>query len=433
MKNVWKYALIASLGGFLFGFETAVISGAEQIIQQLWQLDAFWHGLTVSISLIATILGALLAGGYAEKYGRKPVLALIALLYLFSAIGCGLSPIWSLFLLFRFLGGLAVGVSSVVGPVYISEIAPAKDRGKLTGLFQIMIVSGIFVAYLTNFLFAGLGDNAWRYMLGIMALPAALFYALLRLLPESPRWLALHRGSEAAHVVFASLGQASAMADSAEGSSSSTAQQATSLWQKRYSKPIVFAVLLAFFNQMTGINAILYYAPRIFEMAGFDAQLAYLQPIFIGGTNVLFTLLGMSIIDRVGRKKLLLLGAVGMFVFLLLTAFGLKGEHSSFLLFYIIGFIGCFALSQGAVIWVFLAEIFPNEVRAKGSSLGSSTHWVFAAIISWLFPVVVEGFEQGGFYIFLFYALMVVLSFVFILLLPETKGKDLESMKDATG
>jgi len=430
MKNVWKYALIASLGGFLFGFETAVISGAEQIIQKLWQLDAFWHGLTVSISLIGTILGALLAGGYAEKYGRKPVLALIALLYLFSAIGCGLSPIWSLFLLFRFLGGLAVGVSSVVGPVYISEIAPAKDRGKLTGLFQIMIVSGIFVAYLTNFLFAGLGDNAWRYMLGIMALPAALFYALLRLLPESPRWLALHRGSEAAHIVFERLGQPTAMADN---SSTPTQQHTTSLWKKRYSKHIVFAVLLAFFNQMTGINAILYYAPRIFEMAGFEAQLAYLQPIFIGGTNVLFTLLGMSIIDRVGRRKLLLFGAVGMFIFLLLTAFGLKSEHSSFLLYYIIGFIGCFALSQGAVIWVFLAEIFPNEVRAKGSSLGSTTHWVFAAIISWLFPVVVEGYEQGGFYIFLFYTLMVVLSFVFILLLPETKGKDLESMKDATG
>ncbi|GHE39310.1 sugar porter family MFS transporter [Sphingobacterium griseoflavum] len=426
MKNVWKYALIASLGGFLFGFETAVISGAEQIIQKLWHLDAFWHGLTVSISLIGTILGALFAGGYAEKYGRKSVLGAIALLYLFSAVGCGLSPIWSLFLLFRFLGGLAVGVSSVVGPVYISEIAPAKDRGKLTGLFQIMIVTGIFVAYLTNFLFAGLGEQAWRYMLGIMALPAVLFYALLRILPESPRWLAIHKGTAAANVVFARLGQPTSTAEMEP----TKRQPATALWQKQYSKPIFFAVMLAFFNQMTGINAILYYAPRIFEMAGFEAQLAYLQPIFIGGTNVLFTLLGMSIIDRVGRKKLLLLGAIGMFFFLLLTAFGLKGEHSPFLLYYIIGFIGCFALSQGAVIWVFLAEIFPNEVRAKGSSLGSTTHWVFAAIISWLFPVVVEGFEQGGFYIFLFYALMVVLSFVFILLLPETKGRALESMKE---
>lgn len=427
MKNVWKYSLIASLGGFLFGFETAVISGAEQIIQRLWQLEAFWHGLTVSISLIGTIIGAIVAGRFSEKYGRKPVLVAIALLYLFSAIGCGASPFWSMFLLFRFLGGLAVGISSVVGPVYISEIAPAQDRGKLTGLFQIMIVSGIFAAYLTNFLFAGIGEDSWRYMLGIMAIPALLFYLLLKQIPESPRWLLLHRGREHAKYVFDKLGQQPLP----QGNDEPT-DQPTSLFQSKYAKPIAFAVLLAFFNQMTGINAILYYAPRIFEMAGFDTQLSYLQPIFIGGTNMLFTLLGMSIIDRFGRKKLLLLGAVGMFIFLMLTAFGLKGDNSPYLLYYIIGFIGSFALSQGAVIWVFLAEIFPNKVRAKGSSLGSTTHWVFAAAISWLFPIIVEGVKDGGFYIFLFYAVMVVLSFVFILFIPETKGKSLEDMKDVS-
>ncbi len=421
MNNVWKYALIASLGGFLFGFETAVISGAEQIIQRLWALDAFWHGLTVSISLIGTILGALLAGRISDRYGRKPVLLVIALLYLFSAIGCALSPYWGFFLLFRLLGGLAVGISSVVGPVYISEIAPSKDRGKLTGLFQIMIVSGIFIAYLTNFLFADTGEDSWRYMLGIMALPALLFYVLLRSIPESPRWLLLHKGKEEAAQVFQLLGQPIHPAPA-------TSKGQVSLFQSQYMKPIVFAVLLAFFNQMTGINAILYYAPRIFEMAGFDAKLSYLQPIFIGGTNVFFTLLGMSIIDRIGRKKLLLSGAIGMFIFLLLTAFGLKGENSGMLLYYIIGFIASFALSQGAVIWVFLAEIFPNEVRAQGSSLGSTTHWVFAALISWIFPVIVESVPQGGYYIFLFYAIMVVLSFIFILFIPETKGKSLEDM-----
>jgi sugar porter (SP) family MFS transporter len=428
MKNVWKYSLIASLGGFLFGFETAVISGAEQIIQKLWQLNAFWHGLTVSISLIGTIIGALVAGRFSERYGRKPVLKAIALLYLLSAIGCAVAPIWSMFLLFRFLGGIAVGISSVVGPVYISEISPAKDRGKLTGLFQIMIVSGIFVAYLTNFVFAGMGEHAWRYMLGIMAIPSAVFYILLKGIPESPRWLTLHKNLNEANIVFDKLQQNRIE----EKSVLPTEKKSVSLWQRKYSKPIIFAVLLAFFNQMTGINAILYYAPRIFEMAGFDAQLAYLQPIYIGGTNVLFTFLGMSIIDKFGRKKLLLVGAIGMFVFLILTAFGLREGHSSFLLFYIIGFIGTFALSQGAVIWVFLAEIFPNEVRAKGSSLGSTTHWVFAAIISWLFPIIVEASKQGGFYVFLFYAIMVVLSFVFILFLPETKGKSLEAIREET-
>lgn len=426
MKNVWRFSLIASLGGFLFGFETAVISGAERIIQHLWQLDAFWHGLTVSISLIGTILGAVFAGRFSERHGRKQVLIIVALFYLFSAIGCAIAPVWTVFLFFRFIGGLAVGVSSVVGPVYISEIAPAKNRGKLTGLFQIMIVSGIFVAYLTNFLFAGIGEGSWRYMLGIMAVPAFLFYVLLKKIPESPRWLSLHKGHGQAQKVFDELGlQAPA---NIEGEKT---DKKVSLFQFKYAKPIAFAVLLAFFNQMTGINAILYYAPRIFEMAGFDAQLSYLQPIFIGGTNVVFTFLGMSIIDKFGRKKLLLLGAVGMFVFLLLTAFGLKGDgDSSFLLFYIIGFIGAFALSQGAVIWVFLAEIFPNEVRAKGSSLGSATHWIFAALISWVFPVIVEGVKDGGYYIFMFYAIMVVLSFVFVLFLPETKGKSLEEMRD---
>src|SRR5690606_8272475 len=408
--NVWKYALIASLGGFLFGFETAVISGAEQIIQKLWNLDSFWHGLTVSISLIGTILGAISAGKFMNKYGRKRVLIAVSIFYLLSAVGCALAGFWSMFLFFRFLGGVSVGISSVVGPVYISEISPSKDRGKLTGLFQIMIVSGIFIAYLTNFLFVDIGENAWRYMLGIMAVPSILFYVLLRNIPESPRWLLLQRRNEEANVVFQNL-------DLPETLSIEPQKSTTALFQNKYYKPIVWAVLLAFFNQMTGINAILYYAPRIFDMAGFASELSYLQPIFIGGTNVIFTLIGMSIIDKVGRKKLLLSGAIGMFIFLVLTAYGLKGETSSFLLYYIIGFIASFALSQGAVIWVFLAEIFPNEVRAQGSSLGSTTHWVFAALISWIFPVIVEGNVQGGFYIFMLYAIMVICSFIFILFL----------------
>lgn len=425
MKNVWKYSLITSLGGFLFGFETAVISGAEQIIQKLWNLDSFWHGLTVSISLIGTIVGAIIAGRISEKYGRKKVLVWVAILYLLSAIGSALSPYWIMFLIFRFLGGLAVGISSVVGPVYISEIAPAKDRGKLTGLFQIMIVSGIFIAYLTNYIFTGIGENAWRYMLGIMAIPSVIFYLLLKNVPESPRWLMRYNKGEEANRVLELLGDTSLNLNNQ--AQDNNIQQAN-LFQQKYFKPILFAMLLAFFNQMTGINAILYYAPRIFDMAGFDSNLAYLQPIFIGGTNLFFTFIGMSIIDKFGRKKLLLTGAIGMFIFLLLVAFGLKGQSSSFLLLYIIGFIASFALSQGAVIWVFLAEIFPNEVRAQGSSLGSTTHWFFAALVSWIFPIVVEQVKDGGYYIFLFYGVMVLISFVFILFLPETKGKSLEEI-----
>ncbi len=424
MKPIWKFTLIASLGGFLFGFETAVISGAEQIIQKLWHLDAVRHGLTVSISLIGTIIGAIVAGRMADRYGRKPVLYFVASLYLLSALGCALASLWELFLLFRLLGGLAVGISSVVGPVYTSEIAPAKDRGKLTGTFQIMIVLGIFTAYLTNFLFMSVESAGWRYMLGIMAVPALLFVLLLNLIPESPRWLLQRGQADKARASYLRLETPAEML----GNQSQIPAKNVSLFQKRYARPILFAVLLAFFNQMTGINAILYYAPRIFEMAGFNAELAYLQPIFIGGTNLLFTLVGMIIIDRFGRKKLLLTGAVGMFLFLLLAAFGLKGVNAQFLLFYIMGFIASFALSQGAVIWVFLAEIFPNEVRAQGSSLGSTTHWLFAAIISWVFPIIVEGSTLGGYYVFLFYALMVILSFVFILFMPETKGKVLEEI-----
>ena len=426
MNKIWKYVFIASLGGFLFGFETAVISGAEKIIQELWHLNSFWHGFTVSISLIGTIFGAIAAAKPAQKYGRKRVLQVVAVMYLFSAIGCGLSFNWYMFLFFRFLGGLSVGVSSVVGPLYISEIAPAKLRGRMTGMFQIMIVSGIFIAFLTNYLFANFGDDAWRYMLGIMAIPSLAFLLLLNTIPFSPRWLALNNRKEEAKKVFDDLGQTYEETLNTENASS----EKVPLFQAKYRKPIIYAVLLAVFNQFTGINAILYYAPRIFEMAGFSRDLAFLQPIFIGGTNLLFTLIGMSIIDKYGRKKLLLSGAVGMFFFLVLTAFGLKGGASEFLLFYIIGFIASFALSQGAVIWVFISEIFPNAVRAQGTSLGSTTHWVMAALISWVFPIVVENFASGGFYIFLFYAIMVVVSFFFVLRMPETKGKSLEQIQE---
>lgn len=431
-----RISLIAALGGFLFGFETAVISGAEKTIQGLWSLTPFWQGFTVAASLIGTVLGSLITGAPAQKYGRKKILIAIAVMYLLSAIGCASSSVWVLFIIFRFIGGVAVGASSVVGPMYISEIAPAAIRGRLAGLFQTNIVAGIFIAYLTNFLFIDLGENAWRWMLGIMMIPAGLFAILVRTIPESPRWLVLKNRDEEAKAVFAKTGEPDAVALIRQEHELSKSGVKESLFNGKYKKPIFFAVALAMFNQLSGINAILYYAPRIFEMAGFSKADAYLQPVYIGAANLFFTLLAMSLIDKFGRKTLLLIGATGMIVFLGLTAVAFSGEISgnSNVLFYLIGFIAFFAFSQGAVIWVFISEIFPNSVRSQGGSLGSFTHWIMAAIISWTFPVIVQGSANGGFYSFVFYSLMMLLSLVFIWrYIPETKGKTLEEIQTQLG
>ena len=428
-------SLIAALGGFLFGFETAVISGAEKIVQQLWSLTSFWQGFTVASSLIGTVIGSLIAGRPAQKYGRKKTLSAIALLYLISAIGCALTYTWELFVAFRFIGGIAVGASSVVGPMYIAEISPARMRGRLAGSFQLMIVTGIFVAYLTNFLFADFGDSSWRWMLGVMVIPALLFAILLRLVPESPRWLVLNNCDEEAKKVFEKTGEASAINIIREEHSLSKNGIKENLFNGKYNKPIMYAVILAMFNQLSGINAILYYAPRIFEMAGFGHAEAYLQPVYIGGANLLFTLLAMTVIDKFGRKKLLLTGCVGMVVFLALTANAFaSAEASKAVLFYLIGFIAFFAFSQGAVIWVFISEIFPNSVRSQGGSLGSFTHWIMAAIISWTFPVIVENIPNGGVYSFIFYSVMMFISSLFIWrVMPETKGRSLEEIQRELG
>lgn len=427
-----RIALIAALGGFLFGFETAVISGAEKTIQQLWQLNSFWQGFTVAASLIGTVLGSIIAGIPAQRFGRKKVLMAIAILYLISATGCTLSSAWILFVSFRFIGGIAVGASSVVGPMYISEISPAHQRGRLAGSFQLNIVAGIFIAYLTNFLFVGIGENSWRWMLGVMVLPAGLFAILLRTIPESPRWLVLNNRDEEAEKIFAKIGEPNAGKLIREEHELSKHGVKENLFNGKYNKPIFFAVVLAMFNQLSGINAILYYAPRIFEMAGFDKAHSYLQPVYIGAANLFFTLLAMSFIDRFGRKTLLIIGSVGMIVFLGLTAHAFSSGVSgnSLVLAYLIGFIAFFAFSQGAVIWVFISEIFPNSVRSQGGSLGSFTHWIMAAIISWTFPIIVEGSANGGFYSFVFYSAMMLLHLIFVLkFLPETKGKSLEEIQ----
>ena len=430
-----RIALIAALGGFLFGFETAVISGAEKIIEKMWSLSSFWQGFTVSSSLIGTVLGSLVAGFPARKYGRKKVLLTIAVLYFFAAIGTASISAWSLFVLFRFIGGVAVGASSVVGPMYISEIAPAHLRGRLAGSFQLNIVGGIFIAYLTNFLFVNLGDEAWRWMLGIMVVPAALFWILLRSIPESPRWLILN-GRDAEAIPIMQRLKEENVPQAIREIRNSVKEHREKLFQARYFKPILYAVLLAMFNQLSGINAILYYAPRIFEMAGFSKADAFLQPVYIGAANLFFTLLAMTMIDKFGRKKLLLVGSVGMILFLALTAhaFGAGVAGNNKVLIYLIGFIAFFAFSQGAVIWVFISEIFPNAVRSQGGSLGSFTHWIMAAIISWTFPVIVEGSPRGGFYSFIFYSVMMFLQLIFIWrVMPETKGKTLEAIQRELG
>jgi sugar porter (SP) family MFS transporter len=438
-----RCTMVAALGGFLFGFETAVISGAEKTIQKLWALSSFWQGFTVAASLIGTVIGSIIAGWPAQKFGRRKVLMVIAIMYLISATGCALTSTWILFITFRLVGGIAVGASSVVGPMYISEIAPAAVRGRLAGMFQLNIVTGIFVAYLTNFAFLHIGEDSWRWMLGIMVVPAGLFALLLRSIPESPRWLILNNQDEEASRIFACTGEPDAATVINEEHAllhtpKAALKQAPEekLFSGKFRKPILYAVLLAMFNQLSGINAILYYAPRIFEMAGFSHAASYLQPVFIGGANLLFTFLAMTIIDKVGRKTLLITGAIGMIFFLGMTAYAFRstGSANQYVIVYLIGFIAFFAFSQGAVIWVFISEIFPNSVRSQGGSLGSFTHWIMAAIISWTFPVIVEGSPNGGFYSFIFYSCMMFLSLIFIWrVMPETKGRTLEQIQKDLG
>ncbi|HVM89094.1 MAG TPA: sugar porter family MFS transporter [Puia sp.] len=436
-----RIALIAALGGFLFGFETAVISGAEKTIEQLWQLSSFWQGFTVASSLIGTVLGSVVAGIPAQKFGRKKTLMAIAILYLISAMGCTVSTIWILFVTFRFIGGIAVGASSVVGPMYISEISPAKQRGRLAGSFQLNVVAGIFIALLTNFLFKDIGENSWRWMLGVMVMPAGIFAILLRTIPESPRWLVLNNRDDEAEAVFARTGEHDAIKLIREEHELSKHGTKENLFNGKYRKPILFAVLLAMFNQLSGINAIFYYAPRIFELAGFDKSSAYLQPVYLGAANLVFTLLAMSVIDRFGRKKLLLIGSVGMILFLALTgnAINTTLAGNSFLVIYLIGFIAFFAFSQGAVVWVFISEIFPNSVRSQGGSLGSFTHWIMAATISWIFPsiaqvVSIKNIHTGVVYAFYGFAVMMLVHLIFVWkFLPETKGKSLEDIQKFLG
>jgi sugar porter (SP) family MFS transporter len=430
-RKVLFWSLVTALGGFLFGFDTAVISGAEKAIQELWHLNAFEHGFTISIALIGTVIGAIFGGIPSDKLGRRQTLRWIAVLYLVSAVGAALAPAWIPFMVFRFLGGLGVGASSVTAPLYISEISPADSRGKLVGLFQFNIVFGILIAYLSNYLLANVGEHSWRLMLGVQAVPSLAFLIFLLRVPESPRWLLLHGRLAEGKEVLRLISPTTVDADTAAilHSQSQTTQQGESLWQAQYRTPILLAMAFAFFNQVSGINAIIYYAPRIFEMTGLGQSTALLSSAGIGLVNFAFTLLGVNVIDRFGRRTLMLVGSVGLIGTLGLVAWAFYAQRFGGLLVPVLLFvyIAFFAFSQGAVIWVFISEIFPNAVRAKGQALGSSTHWVMATVIAFTFPYFAD--KLGGGNTFAIFCGMMVLQLIFVLrFMPETKGTSLEQL-----
>ena len=431
--SVLAWSMVVALGGFLFGFDTAVISGAEKSIQQFWHLSIMEHGLTISIALIGTVIGSLFGARPSDIFGRKNTLYFVAAAYLLSSIGTALADNWYLFLVFRLLGGLGVGISSVTAPIYISEVSPADRRGRLVGLFQFNVVLGILISYLSNYLISQGGEASWRWMLGVQAFPSALFLVLIYFIPESPRWLILKKGETGKALeilrVINPLNCKQELAAIKDSTLHDTASS-SSLFSGQYKTPVILAVLFAFFNQVSGINAIIYYAPRIFEMAGLGAHSSLLSTVGIGLINFIFTLLGINIIDKVGRRTLMLVGSFGLVASLFLVAFTFYSGHlNGFAIpVYMMMFIAFFAFSQGAVIWVFISEIFPNQVRAKGQTLGSSTHWVMAAIIAFCFPYLAE--SLGGAVTFSFFGVMMVCQLIFVWrFMPETKGRSLEQIE----
>lgn len=435
-RKVLLWSVVVALGGFLFGFDTAVISGAEQSIQQYWSLTPFEHGLTISIALIGTIIGALFGSIPSDSLGRRATLIIIAVIYLVASLGTAAATNWYIFLFFRFVGGLGVGASSVTAPVYISEISPAESRGKMVGMFQFNVVFGIVISYLSNYLIGKMsGEHSWRLMLGIQAIPSALFLILLRFVPESPRWQVLRRGNLAGaaktlQVINPDNYQKELDNIQANDASEKALGHSDQLLKATNKFPIFLAVAFAVFNQVSGINAIIYYAPRIFEMTGLGKDSALLSTVGIGVVNFGFTLLAINFIDKVGRRTLMLIGSVGLITTLGLVsrAFYIEDFGGWDVTIYLLMYIAFFAFSQGAVIWVFISEIFPNQVRAKGQTLGSFTHWVMAALVAFSFPILAQ--KVGGGHTFLFFAIMMVLQLIFVWrIMPETKGRSLEQIE----
>ena len=436
MNKTWNWSLTVALAGFLFGFDTVVISGANAPIKELWDTSSWFHGVFImSMALWGTVLGSLGGGVPTKRFGRKKTLIWVGIFYLVSAVGSGLAPDPYTFSFFRFLGGVGVGASTVAAPTYISEISSAARRGRLVALYQFNIVFGILIAFISNYLLDGVGgDNDWRWMLGVEAIPAALYCLLILGVPNSPRWLVVEKNdSEGAlqtlQAIHGDAALAKAELATIEGHTEHSGA-AENIFSGKYKKSLVLAFLLAFFNQLSGINFILYYAPVILENAGFASSDSLLSSISIGGTNLIFTFVGLYLIDRMGRKSLMYIGSVGYIISLAMVAYGFKtGASAGFNLFFILTFIASHAVGQGAVIWVFISEIFPNSVRAAGQAWGTGTHWVFAALITMLGEVVIDAFP--GWTVFAFFAAFMVLQLLFThFMMPETKGISLEDLQD---
>jgi sugar porter (SP) family MFS transporter len=431
--SLLKSTAVAALGGLLFGFDTAVISGTTHGLTEQYHLSPDSLGITVASALVGTLIGAALAAFPGDRYGRRDSLRVMAVLYFVSALGCAFAWNWPALVLFRFIGGLGIGGSSVLGPMYIAEISPASWRGRLVGFFQFNIVFGILLAYLSNYLIGlgGLATAEWRWELGVSALPAFLFFLMLFGIPRSPRWLAEMGRIDDSQRVLQLIGEENyeqRLREIVDSVAQAKSGGKEALFQRRYAFPIFLAISIGAFNQLSGINAILYYLNDIFARAGFGKVSGNLQAVAIGATNLVFTMLAMSVIDKVGRKRLLLIGSIGTAACLAgVSAIFSMHQHEDMLVWLLIGYIAFFAVSQGAVIWVYISEVFPNVVRAKGQSLGSSTHWVMNALISGIFPHMAA---RSGAYPFIFFCLMMIAQFFVVLLVyPETKGITLEDMQ----
>lgn len=440
-KNLIIWSITVGLAGLLFGMDTVVISGANLPIKELWQTTPFFHGFFImSMALWGTVLGSLYGGVPTEKYGRKKVLFWIGLLFTISSIGTAIAPDPYTFSFFRFLGGIAIGASSVTVPTYISEISNAENRGKLVGAYQFNIVFGILIAFLSNYWLKGFdGANDWRWMLGVLAIPSLLYTVLVMSVPESPRWLIVKQNDiEGAEKVFAAIGTADVKAESQAIKASYESEQSNNVqnfFSKKYSTIIWLAFFISFFNQMSGINFVLYYAPEILERANIATKESLKNSIYIGGSNLIFTFVGLYLVDKLGRKSLLIIGSIGYILGLLGVAWSFySGADSNFLMFSLVLFIASHAVGQGAIIWVFISEIFPNNIRAFGQAFGSGMHWVFAALITLVTPIFLDAkegiFKDNPYPIFVFFAIMMGFQLLWTLTkMPETKGVSLEDLQ----
>ncbi len=430
MNRIVMWSITAALAGFLFGFDVVVISGADKKLQALWQSSDAFHGAVVmGMALWGTVIGAIFGGIPTNKFGRKKTLLAIGVLYALSAIGTALSTDPYMFAFFRFMGGLGVGASTIAAPAYISEIAPAKDRGRLVSLYQFNIVLGILVAFLSNYLLSGIGDNDWRWMLGVQAIPATIYTLCVFSIPESPRWLVsknkIEEAKKVMKVVSPDQDSDTLIAQMEDDQADSPKEN---IFMKKYRFPLMLAFLVAFFNQMSGINAFLYYAPRIFGEAGLGEKTALLSSIGIGIVNMVFTLVGVNLIDKVGRKTLMFIGSIGYIISLSLVSMAFYFHWSGLAIpIFLFLFIASHAIGQGTVIWVFISEIFPNHLRASGQAFGSTTHWVLAAIIPSLIPTLFSTIGAGT--VFLIFTIAMVFQLLFVIfMMPETKGVSLEKL-----